>query len=92
MLKVKFTVQMKKGMQLMRKRGKNMDKIIEVIDLLASGHTLLAKYQDHALKGDMKNARECHIEPDWLLIYQVFDGTLILSCTATGTHDDLFKK
>lgn len=54
--------------------------------------TLPREYRDHALTGDLADFRECHIEPDWLLMYQIFDDVLILSLTATGTHADLFGK
>ena len=62
-----------------------------VLDLLASGNPLPENYKDHQLSGSLKDFRECHIEPDWLLMYQVFEGELILSATATGTHADLFN-
>lgn len=82
---------MKKDAQLMQKRGKNMKKLVNVLDLLASGKTLPSKYKDHQLTGNLSDFRECHIEPDWLLIYQIFENELILSATATGSHSDLFK-
>jgi mRNA interferase YafQ len=75
----------------MQKRGKNMKKLVNVLDLLASGKTLPSKYKDHQLTGNLSDFRECHIEPDWLLIYQIFENELILSATATGSHSDLFK-
>jgi mRNA interferase YafQ len=82
---------MKKDAKLMQKRGKNMKKLVNVLDLLASGKTLPSKYKDHQLTGNLSDFRECHIEPDWLLIYQIFENELILSATATGSHSDLFK-
>lgn len=82
---------MKKDAKLMQKRGKDMKKLIDVLELLASGKTLPPKYKDHQLTGNLSDFRECHIEPDWLLIYQVFKNELILSATATGSHSDLFK-
>ena len=75
----------------MKKRGKDMSKLVVVLDLLASGNPLPENYKDHQLSGSLKDFRECHIEPDWLLMYQVFEGELILSATATGTHADLFN-
>ena len=82
---------MKKDAKLMQKRGKNMKKLVNVLDLLASGKTLPSKYKDHQLTGNLSDFRECHIEPDWLLIYQIFENELILSATATGSHSGLFK-
>ena len=82
---------MKKDAKLMQKRGKNMKKLVNVLDLLASGKTLPSKYKDNQLTGNLSDFRECHIEPDWLLIYQIFENELILSATATGSHSDLFK-
>lgn len=82
---------MKKDAKLMQKRGKDMKKLIDVLELLASGKTLPPKYKDHQLTGNLSDFRECHIEPDWLLIYQVFKNELILSATTTGSHSDLFK-
>lgn len=82
---------MKKDAKLMQKRGKDMKKLIDVLELLASGKTLPPKYKDHQLTGNLSDFRECHIEPDWLLIYQIFKNELILSATTTGSHSDLFK-
>ena len=82
---------MKKDAKLMQKRGKNMKKLVNALDLLVSGKTLPSKYKDHQLTGNLSDFRECHIEPDWLLIYQIFENELILSATATGSHSDLFK-
>lgn len=82
---------MKHDARLMKKRGKDMSKLVVVLDLLASGNPLPENYKDHQLSGSLKDFRECHIEPDWLLMYQIFEGELILSATATGTHADLFN-
>ena len=81
---------MKKDTKLMQKRGKDLTKLVTVLDLLASGVPLPPKYKDHQLTGNLHDFRECHIEPDWLLMYQIFDNELILSATATGSHSDLF--
>lgn len=62
----------------------------EVVDLLASGETLPDKYRDHSLTGDYNGYRECHVLPDWLLIYRIENDFLILGLTRTGTHSDLF--
>ena len=65
---IQFTNQFKKDLKLAKKQNKNLDKLFEVIDILANGGTLEAKYRDHDLTGNYKGTRECHIEPDWLLI------------------------
>lgn len=83
---------MKRDAKLMKKRGKNMNKLASVLSMLASGSPLPEQYRDHQLAGNLRDFRECHIEPDWLLMYQVYDDILILSATATGTHADLFGK
>ena len=70
------------------KRGKNMEKLKQVVRLLASGNHLPTSYRDHALSGNYKGFRECHIEPDWLLIYYQTPTYLIL--VRTGSHADLF--
>lgn len=83
---------MKKDARLMKKRGKDMDKLIHVLSLLAGDSPLPAQYKGHSLTGELQDFRECHIEPDWLLMYQIYKDTLILSATATGTHADLFGR
>lgn len=90
MYKIVFTNRMKKDAKLMRKRGKDMNKLVKTLSLLAEGKPMPAQYRDHSLTGDLHDFRECHIEPDWLLVYQIYDDTLILSATATGSHADLF--
>ena len=92
MYNIVYTARMKRDARLMKKRGKNMNKLVEVLNLLASAEPLPEKYKDHQLTGSLKDFRECHIEPDWLLMYQIFKNELILSATATGTHTDLFRK
>ena len=87
---IKFTNQFKKDIKLAKKQNKNLDKLLKVIDLLSNGEKLEAKYRDHDLSGNYKGTRECHIEPDWLLIYRVEDDRLIIIATETGTHADLF--
>ena len=82
---------MKRDLKLIKKRGKDISKLETVLEILLSGENLPDKYKDHQLKGEMKEFRECHIEPDWLLIYIKEDTELILYATATGTHADLFR-
>lgn len=76
----------------MKKRGKDLDKLINVLSLLSSGKSLPVQYRDHQLSGNLHDFRECHIEPDWLLMYQIYEDTLILSAVATGSHSELFGK
>lgn len=92
MLKIEFGGQFKKDYKLAIKRGCNLKQLEVVITLLANEQPLPAKYRDHALvtSRNYKNVRECHIEPDWLLIYKVEKETLILQLIRTGTHSDLF--
>ena len=90
MLDIEFTNKMKRDARLMKKRGKNMVKLTAALNLLASRTPMPERYRDHQLTGDYKDFRECHIEPDWLLIYQIFEKKLILS--GTGTHSDLFSE
>lgn len=92
MYKIVYTNRMKKDAKLMKKRGKDMSKLVNVLSLLASGNQMPAQYKDHQLTGNLQDFRECHIESDWLLMYQIYEDTLILSATATGTHADLFGK
>lgn len=80
----------KKDIKLAKKRGYDLNLLGTVVDLLASGNTLTEKYKDHALSGGYKGCRECHITPDWLLIYEISNDELILYLTRTGTHSDLF--
>lgn len=92
MYKIVYTNRMKRDAKLMQKRGKDLGKLINVLSLLASGNPLPIQYKDHSLTRNLQDFRECHIEPDWLLMYQIYEDTLILSATATGTHADLFGK
>lgn len=89
---VQFTTQFKKDLKLAKKQSKNLDKLFEVIDTLANGGTLDAKYRDHDLSGEYKGTRECHVEPDWLLIYERRDQVLVLMLYRLGSHSELFKK
>ena len=92
MYEIVYTNRMKKDAKLMQKRGKDMNKLVKVLALLAEGEPLPAQYKDHQLSGNLSDFRECHIEPDWLLMYQIYDDILIISATATGSHADLLGK
>lgn len=89
---VQFTTQFKKDLKLAKKQHKNLDKLFEVIETLANGGTLEAKYRDHNLIGNYKGTRECHIEPDWLLVYEIYNDILVLMLARLGTHSELFNK
>ncbi len=80
----------KKDLKTIKKRGYDLSLLNDVVETLASGQTLAEKYKDHNLIGNYKGCRECHITPDWLLIYEISDNELILYLTRTGTHSDLF--
>lgn len=85
-----MTSQFKKDLKLAKKRGYAIELINNIISLLANGEKLPAKYKDHALTGNYSGYRECHIEPDWLLVYEIRNEELILILTRTGTHADIF--
>ena len=89
---VKFTTQFKKDYKLAIKRGLKIKLLEEVISAIAMGESLPAKYKDHALTGNLTNHRECHILPDWLLVYRIDEDILVLTLFRTGTHSDLFGK
>ena len=87
---IEMSTRFKKDYKLAQKRGYDISLLKEVIGILASGEQLPEKYYDHPLTGDYKGCRECHILPDWLLLYRVEKDLLILGLTRTGTHSDLF--
>ena len=87
---VKTTSRFRKDYKLMQKRGLEMARLDKVITMLASGETLDEKYHDHALGGSFTGHRECHIAPDWLLVYYTEDDILALTLVRAGTHSDLF--
>ena len=88
---IKPTAKFQKDLKRVQKRGCNLDLLTQVIKLLASGEPLPQKYCDHALVGNFTGCRECHIQPDWLLVYEITENDLILYLTRTGTHADLFR-
>lgn len=88
MLTLIWQSQFKKDFKNAKKRGKKLDKLAKIITDLQHGRTLPAKYKNHKLKGNYADCWECHIEPDWLLIYQLTTEELIL--IRTGSHSDLF--
>jgi len=93
MLKIRVSTKFSRDFKRVIKRGLSEKKLQKVISILASEQKLPPKYRDHALTNskEYKNLRECHIEPDWLLIYRIEDDTLTLYLARTGSHSDLFK-
>ena len=87
---IKPSGRFQKDLKKAEKRGLNLSLLAEVIKILASGQSLPSKYKDHQLMGNYEKCRECHIQPDWLLIYEIFETDLILYLTRTGSHSDLF--
>lgn len=85
-----LTTMFKKDLKLAKKRGYDLSLLQSVIDTLSYGKPLAEKYKDHSLTGNYKGCRECHITPDWLLIYEISGDKLFLYLTRTGTHSDLF--
>ena len=90
MYTVKPTTKFEKDIKRVEKRGYTIDSLTEVIKKLAAGEKLEEKYQDHPLKGNYHGCRECHVVPDWLLIYKIVKAKLFLYLTRTGTHSDLY--
>lgn len=84
------TATFKRDLKRLKKRGYELSLLATVVDTLAQGSTLPTKYKDHILVGDYKGCHECHITPDWLLVYKIVENDLILYLTHTGTHSDLF--
>ena len=89
---VVWTSKFKKEYKAAIKRRMDIDKLDNIIRILARGEELPKKNSDHELIGEWKGYRECHIEPDWLLIYKIQDDLLLLTLTRTGTHSELFGK
>lgn len=87
---IRRTSQFKKDVKRAQKRGKDFTEFKRVIELLAEGKPLEEMHRDHALVGNWAGTRDCHIEPDWLLLYQIDEEELVL--VRTGSHSDLFKK
>ena len=89
-IEVKVTTKMKQDLKRAAKRGKNLIKLNPIIEALSQHKKLPQRYNDHSLSGSWKGYRECHIEPDWLLVYCI--SKTVLQLARTGTHSDLFKK
>ena len=90
MLTIRYEASFKRDYKRIKRRGYNIRLMEEVIGLLVQQKPLPERYKDHSLIGDYAGCRECHITPDWLLVYQISQDKLILVLTRTGTHSDLF--
>ena len=90
MLRIVPSNKFKKDLKLAVKRGYDIKLLENVVNRLANEEPLDSKYKDHTLSGDYSGFRECHITPDWLLVYQVINDELVLFLSRTGTHSDLF--
>ena len=84
-----YTTQFKRDYKRIKKQHKDLEKLKTVINLLVSGQNLSSKYRDHHLSGRWIGHRDCHIEPDWILIYRLTSDSIFLE--RTGSHSDLFK-
>ncbi len=81
----------KKDIKKAKKQGKNLTLLFEIVDQLSEGKTLDPKYKDHKLSGDHEGKRECHIEPDFLLVYQIAKSVVILYLIRVGSHSEIFR-
>ena len=86
---IRRTSQFKKDVKRIEKQGKDLDKLRKVLETLLSGEQLAQQYRDHVLVGQYKGTRECHVEPDWLLVYELTEDEIVL--IRTGSHSDLFR-
>ena len=89
--RIERTTQFKKDFKLAEKQGMDMTKLADAVRILADGEMLPREYLDHELQGKYKGYRECHIEPDWLLLYKITESVLVLSLVRTGSHSRLFR-
>ena len=90
MLKIRYSAKFKKDFKSIIKRGYDSKQLEETLNILCAGKPLPPKYRDHTLTGNYAGHRECHINPDWLLIYKIEHEILTLTLTRTGSHSDLF--
>ena len=91
MYQLVFTGKIKKQLKKMARSGRyDIKQFHGVVDMLQAGRKLSAKYHDHALHGQLQDYRECHVAPDWLLVYRIVDDLLIIELLQTGSHAELF--
>ena len=88
-LTVRRTTQFKRDMKRLLRGGKDIEKLLSVAEILAEGRTLPSEYKDHTLRGKYKDRRDCHVEPDWILIYAIEHNEVVLY--RTGSHSELFR-
>lgn len=91
MYKLIISSRCKKDLKLAKKQGRDMDRFFLVVDMLANKQILPEEFKDHALTGNYTNCRECHINPDWLLIYRIYENDVVLYLARVGSHSDLFN-
>ena len=91
---IKYSKEFKKALKKVTKQGKNIDKLLYIVDKLSKKETLDIKYKDHPLYNDkrFKGCRDCHIEPDWVLIYKYLENEIILLLISTGSHSEILDK
>ncbi len=85
-----FSTKFRKDLKRCKKAGLDTNKLLQVVHLLECGETLPPQYRDHSLHGEFSGCRECHVQPDWLLIYEIDNGVLTLTLVRTGSHANLF--
>ena len=88
---VRPTKKFQKDLKRVQRRGYDLSLLTEILKKLANGESLPEKNRDHLLTGNFSGCRECHITPDWLLVYEIYEEELLLYLTRTGTHSDLFN-
>lgn len=88
---VRPTKKFQKDLKRVQRRGYDLSLLTEILQKLANGESLPEKNRDHLLTGNFSGCRECHITPDWLLVYEIYEEELLLYLTRTGTHSDLFS-
>ena len=91
---VKYSKEFKKSLRKVTKQGKDIDKLLDVVDMLSQKQQLDPKYKDHALYNDkrFKDCRDCHIETDWVLIYKYIENEVVLLLVNTGSHSEVLDK
>lgn len=91
---IKFSKEFKKSLKKILKQGKDINKLLYVVDMLSKKEPLDIKYKDHPLYNDkkFKNCRDCHIEPDWVLIYKYLENEIVLLLVNTGSHSEVLDK
>lgn len=92
MLAIRYTSKFKKDLKLAKKQGRDLEKLKQALATIAAGRQLPEHFRDHALQGDYFGHRECHIEPDWLLIYRLEADELVLTAVRAGSHSELFQR